>query len=911
MVDRSSLALALLALVMVGGLLGVDTAVAQSDLAQVEEHLRARSIELGLEAGDFDDLVVTSSYRTAHNGVTHLYLRQQVGGIEVANSTTGIHFDSEGKVLAFGDRLVRGVRGKVDSLRAVISQVEAIEAAADELGLVTRAPIELVEHIGGTADETIYGAADLSLEPIPVKLALYETSSGAVRLAWELVIRQTDRQHWWNLWIDAETGALIEKSDWIANDSYEVFAVPKESPTDGPRTIEMDPADPTGSPFGWHDTDGAAGAEFTDTRGNNVSAQEDVDDNDSGGSRPDGGATLDFSFPIDLATQAPPAYQDAAIVNLFYWNNILHDILYEYGFDEPAGNFQENNYGNGGADGDPVQADAQDGSGLNNANFGTPPDGFDPRMQMFIWVGPQELEVNFPPAIAGIYDAAPAAFGLLLDPTGVTGNLELVDDGTGLPTEGCNALVGFTVGRVAVIDRGSCEFGVKVLNAENAGASAAIVINNDGDDLITMGAGAVGNQVTIGAVFIGQTDGTAIKGDLPANATMRSTELARDSDLDNGIIAHEYGHGVSNRLTGGPATTNCLLGLEQAGEGWSDIMTLFFSGDPADTPVTPHGVGTYVIFEDADGGGIRAAPYTTDFAVNGFTYGDIQTAGADGDPLSVPHGVGFVWATAAWEVYWNLVTEHGFDPDLYEGTGGNNLWFQLIIDGLKLQPCIPSMVEARDAILAADLANNGGVNECAIWHGFARRGLGENANSGAIDTDLVVNEDFTVPAECTNDEAPDVDIVTPDDATIVDTLDTIDFTGYGYDIEDGDLTASLAWTSDLDGSIGAGGTPSTTLTPGYHMVTAAVTDSGALSGDDSIVVVVTDGVGCPATKTVDTTISGVETHAAVDTLTLGSSLLVESSGDLTGTAGVLVEFLNGVTIEGALAVGTDPQPCPV
>jgi extracellular elastinolytic metalloproteinase len=57
---------------------------------------------------------------------------------------------------------------------------------------------------------------------------------------------------------------------------------------------------------------------------------------------------LDFDFPIDL-TQAPLTYQSAAITNLFYWNNLMHDVWYQYGFDDASGNFQQNNYGRGGA----------------------------------------------------------------------------------------------------------------------------------------------------------------------------------------------------------------------------------------------------------------------------------------------------------------------------------------------------------------------------------------------------------------------------------------------------------------------------------------------------------------------------------------------------------------------------------
>ena len=80
------------------------------------------------------------------------------------------------------------------------------------------------------------------------------------------------------------------------------------------------------------------------TRGNNVRAQEDVDANNTGGFSANGGATRTFDFPFD-DSQDPSTYLPASITNLFYWNNVLHDIHYRYGFDEASGNFQQNNYG--------------------------------------------------------------------------------------------------------------------------------------------------------------------------------------------------------------------------------------------------------------------------------------------------------------------------------------------------------------------------------------------------------------------------------------------------------------------------------------------------------------------------------------------------------------------------------------
>ncbi|KAG6332045.1 hypothetical protein ID866_7043 [Astraeus odoratus] len=78
-------------------------------------------------------------------------------------------------------------------------------------------------------------------------------------------------------------------------------------------------------------------------------------------------------------------YIDAAVSQLFYTSNMVHDLFYRYGFTEEAGNFQQYNFGRGGAENDAVIANAQDGSGFNNANFMTPPDGQNGRCRMYLW----------------------------------------------------------------------------------------------------------------------------------------------------------------------------------------------------------------------------------------------------------------------------------------------------------------------------------------------------------------------------------------------------------------------------------------------------------------------------------------------------------------------------------------------
>ena len=133
----------------------------------------------------------------------------------------------------------------------------------------------------------------------------------------------------------------------------------------------------------------------TVTTGNNVEAYLDRDANNapdptSGNGLSNGHASAanqDFTFPFSTAVD-PRTQQAAVVTNLFYFNNIMHDFSYGLGFTETSGNFQTNNFGRGGTGNDSVRAEAQDGSGTNNANFATPPEGQRPRMQQFLFTAP-------------------------------------------------------------------------------------------------------------------------------------------------------------------------------------------------------------------------------------------------------------------------------------------------------------------------------------------------------------------------------------------------------------------------------------------------------------------------------------------------------------------------------------------
>src|SRR6185503_7167127 len=151
---------------------------------------------------------------------------------------------------------------------------------------------------------------------------------------------------------------------------------------------------------------------------------------------------------------ATVANRNVAVQNLFYLNNFIHDVLYRHGFTEAAGNFQIDNFGHGGADNDPVNAEAQDGSGLDNANFATPNDGSSPRMQMFLWSGISGDAF----VTVGATDTAAfgAVFGPAITPAGVAGPLALAADDTAPTSDACTAIpAGSLAGAVAIVDRGS------------------------------------------------------------------------------------------------------------------------------------------------------------------------------------------------------------------------------------------------------------------------------------------------------------------------------------------------------------------------------------------------------------------------------------------------------------------------
>ncbi|KAG6885176.1 hypothetical protein C0993_005260 [Termitomyces sp. T159_Od127] len=328
--------------------------------------------------------------------------------------------------------------------------------------------------------------------------------------------------------------------------------------------------------------------------------------------RPDGGKHKVFDYQYspketdsDAALAEAKKYINNTITQLFYTTNMVHDLYYRYGFDEVAGNFQQYNFGRGGAEHDAVIANAQDGSGYNNANFMTPPDGQNGRMRMYLW-------------------------------------------DTALPY--------------------------------------------------------------------------------------------RDGDLEAGIVIHELSHGLSTRLTGGPANSGCLGWGESGGmgEGWGDFLATTIRSTRV---YRDYAMGAWAANQDR---GIRNYVYSMNTTTNPSTYKTLDKPGYWG-----VHAIGEVWAEILWVVSQGLIAKHGFTDDLFPPPPGaddsafyraptapgaprvprhgNSLSVQLVLNGMKLQPCRPSFFDARDAIIEADAVLTGGENRCALWAGFAARGLGPDA----------------------------------------------------------------------------------------------------------------------------------------------------------------------------------------
>ena len=788
-------------------LIAVGVSAQSASPALALDYVRTHTSAVGITSADAEQLIVSDHVRNNLAGAEHVYLQQTVGGIPVQGAYASITIKDQ-EVLYQANTLISDASSKVVGLKAPqLTAQKALEFAAKHIGV--KAPTATLRK---SADgHSVFEGGNISAREIEVKPVYHLGKDGKLHISYGTMIDALDSKDLHHITVNATSGEvtdyfngtitcnfgdrphkhvghdckshsasdaapLVVKGSAVDGAQYLAYPFPMESPFDGDRQLLVEPADLDYSPFGWHDRDGVEGADATTTRGNNVLAF-----NSTTNLSPDGGAELDFSFDLDF--QDEPANQlEPAIANLFYANNYMHDFSARVGFDEAAGNFQEVNYSGNGEGGDFVRAEAQDPTGTNNATFGTLPEGSVSEMSMFLWDAGTGgfLTINEPTQIAGLLSNTGQSFNLQggtdwgnnLVATGdaITGNVAIANDRRN--TQCCLEIETDLTGKVALIDRGGCDFSLKAANAQDAGAIGVMIVNvpgadgagSTGDNVIGMNGGDRATEVNIPALFLALPDGDRMRqvlnNGLDVTVTFESIENTGpsqiDASLDNGVIAHEFGHGISTRLTAGPRQVGCLRGVdddgdgradrgEQMGEGWSDFFTLVTTAKEGDQGSDPRAIGNYADDQGPTGSGIRNFPYSTDMSIYPSTFAATQSVGYGGTTGYAPHPVGEVWCAMLWDMYWALSDRDGYDPTLRDETSGSYKAVRLVMDGMKLQPCNPGFQQGRDAILAADEMLYGGENQRLIWEVFARRGMGFLAESGDTFDHRDGLEDFSIP----------------------------------------------------------------------------------------------------------------------------------------------------------------------
>ena len=547
--------------------------VEETDGSTIEIGKRALMAKFNINQNDFR----ISSVDYAKNAITYLYANRYIDNLKVSNEVASVTIKNN-KVLAIAGTLSPSKLGsnspKFRNRAIKISILEAIKLAESEIGAAK--------------------------DNIPASKALIAKPDGTHAYCYQFQLKDLAKNIFCRVSIDAETGDIVQVVNYGASFSIDAIEFTALDPQSRFTTFNNE-ADSLASPDGWNKI---ANISFTETRGNNVIS---MNNNQAA----EGGPNLIFSSDFDaLKEPTEPQNIRASIINAFYTINKLHDIFYQFGFTESAGNFQEINYAKGGSANDPVNVVVQSANGRNNARFFSPPDGQPGEMQLFLF-----------------------------------------------------------------------DF----------------------------------------------------------------TRPMRDSALEQLVVIHEYGHGVTNRLTGAGGNPECSFSFTQnaLGEAWSDIFAFMLTRKGSEKASKPFVIGSYSTNMT---NGIRMFPYSMDFKINPLTFNNITT-------LSRPHDVGLLWGNIMFDIYWKLIRRYGFSDNWYnsEQMKGNIIMMKLIFAALKTSVCNPTFLQAREAFLSADTQVTNGKHTCLIWDAFATRGMGIYAKEKL--RDFVFNyeqitESYKVPRMC-------------------------------------------------------------------------------------------------------------------------------------------------------------------
>lgn len=360
---------------------------------------------LRLDQDDVAALQVSRRYQDAHNGLTHLWLQQQIDGIEVFQGDLAVHLARTGEIVALSGEALPNVAELANARKPHLNAVAALRLAAADADAELKDNVTLKAQPNGADQKQVFDRASGFDRDVEAKLVYFPLAHNQVRLAWQFTLWMQETPDVYLTLIDAEKGSVLFRYNLTSYDENplkphgEVFT--KDAPrfsmplsTTNPPLLLREDVPFRATPYQNTEIfpvsdphyDWWAGRPANNLISNNTSTYLDRDANNQPDTPRLEAATGVFTFPLDFTKQpTDPDYQKAAQANLFYWINRYHDILYSFGFTEAAGNFQTDNFGRGGRGADAVLGEAQDGSSTNNANFSTPTDGSPGRVQMFLW----------------------------------------------------------------------------------------------------------------------------------------------------------------------------------------------------------------------------------------------------------------------------------------------------------------------------------------------------------------------------------------------------------------------------------------------------------------------------------------------------------------------------------------------
>ncbi|KAK0201228.1 Fungalysin metallopeptidase-domain-containing protein [Desarmillaria ectypa] len=304
-------------------------------------------LEVSMASFIASELGVDSSAIVYHSGrsddvMSYSYVKQYHDGVPFANAVANVAWKN-GKAVALGSSFVDTTNIAASSPSV---PVDSIISKVEDSFIATYNGISSLEYLA--------------------------QSDHSIALTHVVQVQNEETNAWYEVFVDAHPGEILSLTDFVAQATYTVVPISKASVAEGEETL-VDPEDFDSSPKGW--------MENGETAGNNVVAYKSNQSTTTSES-----STNTFDYPFNVTVSPSEGGNiDAVRTNAFYVINKVHDFVYKYGWTEASYNFQTDNFGKGGAQGDRVLMSVQDSSGTNNANFATPPDGQSGTCRMYIW----------------------------------------------------------------------------------------------------------------------------------------------------------------------------------------------------------------------------------------------------------------------------------------------------------------------------------------------------------------------------------------------------------------------------------------------------------------------------------------------------------------------------------------------